>query len=341
MTTTKTIYVASRKSNLAMVQTEQVIGWLQELNPDVEFLIGQQDTIGDQVHDRHLSDLGATSPGVFSKSLEEALLNGSARVAVHCLKDMPTTLPPGLVLGAICKRESPEDAVIIHPKHKANGISKLNDLPEGSVIGTSSLRREALLLRQSPTFKIKTIRGNIQTRLAKLENADDYDAIVIAACGYRRVGLGDRLDEILPADSFGYSVGQASLGIECRADDHEVLEMVSKLQDELSAQACKAERSLLYHLEGGCQISMGVNTIVDSDTLTLTATVLSRDGKKSIQDSHSGPRDQAESIGKALATTFLVNDQARELLGDTTEKRAITYGSVEAPGDAAALARTQ
>ncbi|TMW68033.1 hypothetical protein Poli38472_007705 [Pythium oligandrum] len=335
----KTIYVSSRKSQLAMVQTNEVIAMLQQLNPDVEFIVGQQDTIGDQVLDRHLSELGtSTASGLFTKSLEEDLLAGKARFAVHSLKDMPTTLPPGLVLGAICKRESPEDAVIIHPKHKANGVLKLKDLPEGSVIGTSSLRREALLRSQNPTFEIKTIRGNIQTRLAKLDEADDYDAIIVAACGFRRGGLGDRIDELLPLESFGYGVGQGSIGIECRSDDQEILAMLSKIEHEQSAQVCTAERSLLYYLEGGCQIAMGVNTILNGDTLTLHATVLSRDGKKSVVDSLSGPRDEAEGIGKALATRFLENDEARELLGKIGEKRALTYGDAEAPGDAAAAA---
>ncbi|GLD95883.1 hypothetical protein PINS_up004561 [Pythium insidiosum] len=335
----KTIYVSSRKSQLAMVQTNEVIGMLQAIYPDIEFIVGQQDTIGDQVLDRHLSDLGTqTASGLFTKSLEEDLLRGAARFAVHSLKDMPTQLPAGLVLGAICKRESPEDAVIIHPKHKANGITKLRDLPAGSVIGTSSLRREALVRSQNPTFEIKTIRGNIQTRLAKLDEHDDYDAIIVAACGFRRGGLGDRIDELLPVESFGYGVGQGSIGIECRSDDQEILDMLAKIEHETSAQLCTAERSLLYSLEGGCQIAMGVNTTLDGDNLTLTATVLSRDGKKSVRDSMTGPRDEAEGLGKALAERFLANADARELLGKTGEKRALTYGDVEAPGDAAAAA---
>ncbi|GAB9463230.1 hypothetical protein Gpo141_00000697 [Globisporangium polare] len=337
--TRRTLFVSSRKSHLAMVQTVEVIGMLQKLHPDIAFVIGQEDTIGDQVVNRHLSDLGtATAPGVFTKSLEDALLSGASSFAVHCLKDMPTTLPPGLVLGAICKRESPEDAAIIHPKHKQNGILRLADLPEGSVIGTSSLRREALLLRLFPTFQIKMIRGNIHTRLAKLDEHDDYDAIIVAACGFRRGGLGDRIDELLPRETFGYGVGQASVAIECRGDDKEILEMVAKIEHEESAQVCTAERSLLYHLEGGCQIAMGVNTTLDGDTLSLTATVLSRDGQEAIQDSISGPRFEAEGLGEALAKRFLANKHARELLGKIGEKRALTYGDVEAPGDAAAAA---
>lgn len=335
----KTIYVSSRKSQLAMVQTNEVIGMLQKLYPDVEFIIGAQDTIGDQVLDRHLSELGTqTASGLFTKSLEEELLAGKARFAVHSLKDMPTTLPPGLVLGAICKRESPEDAVIIHPKHKAKGILKLEALPEGSIIGTSSLRREALIRNMYPTFEIKTIRGNIQTRLAKLDEHEDYDAIIVAACGFRRGGLGDRIDELLPRETFGYGVGQGSIGIECRADDTEILEMLSKIEDEKSAQMCSAERTLLYTLEGGCQIAMGVNTTLENDTLIMTATVLSRDGKHSVGESIFGPREEAEGVGKALAERFLENELARMLLGKIGEKRALTYGDAEAPGDAAAAA---
>ncbi|RLN06493.1 hypothetical protein BBJ28_00018792, partial [Nothophytophthora sp. Chile5] len=279
MSTKRTVYVSSRKSQLAMAQTTTAIAMLKNHFPDIDFVVGQEDTVGDQVLDRHLSDLGtSTASGLFTKSLEEALLAGASSFAVHSLKDMPTTLPPGLVLGAVCKRESPEDAAIIHPKHKAKGVTTLKDLPEGSIIGTSSLRREALLRSQYPTFEIKTVRGNIQTRLAKLDEHDDYDAIIVAACGFRRGEMGDRIDELLPMDSFGYGVGQGSIGIECRADDEEV------------------------------------------------------------QTSISGPRADAEALGKSLADRFMDNELARKLLGKIGEKRALTYGDAETPGDAAAAA---
>ncbi|ETL77975.1 porphobilinogen deaminase [Phytophthora nicotianae P10297] len=356
----RTIFVSSRKSQLAMAQTNTVIAMLEERFPNLNFVVGQEDTVGDQVLDRHLSDLGTTTAsGLFTKSLEEALLAKTASFAVHSLKDMPTTLPDGLVLAAITKRESPEDAAVIHPKHKEKGIKTLKDLPEGSVIGTSSLRREALLRSQFPTFEIKTVRGNIQTRLAKLDEHDDYDAIIVAACGFRRGELGDRIDEILPMDTFGYGVGQGSIGVECRADDEETIEMLKTITDEKSAQLCKAERSLLYHLEGGCQIAMGVSATLDGDTLTLNSTVLSRDGKESVHgtpkrsllccymvlihlaiitDTISGPRDQCEELGKQLAERFWGNELARKVLGKTRQKRALTYGDAEAPGDAAAAA---
>ncbi|GMF21542.1 unnamed protein product [Phytophthora lilii] len=266
----RTVFVSSRKSQLAMAQTNTVIAMLETRFPALRFVVGQQDTVGDQVLDRHLSDLGTTTAsGLFTKSLEEALLAKTASFAVHSLKDMPTTLPDGLVLAAITKRESPEDAAVIHPKHKAKGITTLKQLPEGSVIGTSSLRREALLRSQFPTFEIKTLRGNIQTRLAKLDEHDDYDAIIVAACGFRRGELGDRIDEILPMDTFGYGVGQGSIGVECRADDQEV---------------------------------------------------------------------NCEALGKQLAERFWDNELARKVLGKTREKRALTYGDAEAPGDAAAAA---
>ncbi|RLN46231.1 hypothetical protein BBJ29_007620 [Phytophthora kernoviae] len=340
MTTDKrTVYVSSRKSQLAMAQTTTVIGMLEERFPDLHFVVGQEDTVGDRVLDRHLSDLGTTTAsGLFTKSLEEALLAKTASFAVHSLKDMPTMLPEGLVLAAITKRKSPEDAAIIHPKHKANGIKSLKDLPDGSKIGTSSLRREALLRNQFPTFEIKTLRGNIQTRLAKLDEHDDYDAIIVADCGFRRGNLGERIDEILPMNTFGYGVGQGSIGIECRADDKETLEMLATITDEKSAQKCKAERSLLYHLEGGCQIAMGVSTTLDGDELTLNSTVLSRNGKEKVFESISGPRAECEELGKKLANRFLSNSVAKRLLGKMGQKRALTYGDAEAPGDAAAAA---
>ncbi|KAF1784390.1 Porphobilinogen deaminase, dipyrromethane cofactor binding site [Phytophthora cactorum] len=306
-----------------MAQTNTVIAMLEERFPNLHFVVGQEDTVGDQVLDRHLSDLGTTTAsGLFTKSLEEALLAKTASFAVHSLKDMPTTLPDGLVLAAITKRESPEDAAVIHPKHKEKGIKTLKELPEGSVIGTSSLRREALLRSQFPTFEIKVLRGNIQTRLAKLDEHDDYDAIIVAACGFRRGELGDRIDEILPMDTFGYGT----------------IEMLKTITDEKSAQLCKAERSLLYHLEGGCQIAMGVSATLDGDTLTLNSTVLSRDGKESVYETISGPRTTCEELGKQLAERFWDNELARKVLGKTRQKRALTYGDAEAPGDAAAAA---
>ncbi|CAH0490568.1 unnamed protein product [Peronospora farinosa] len=335
----RTIFVSSRKSQLAMAQTTTVICMLESRFSDINFVVGQEDTVGDQVLDRHLSDLGtSTTSGLFTKSLEEALLAKTASFAVHSLKDMPTTLPDGLVLAAITKRESPEDAAIIHPKHKAKGLKTLKELPKGSVIGTSSLRREALVRSQFPSFKIKTLRGNIQTRLAKLDKADDYDAIIVAACGFRRGDLGERIDEILPMDTFGYGVGQGSIGVECRADDEETIKMLKTITDETSAQLCMAERSLLYHLEGGCQIAMGVSATLDDDILTLNSTVLSRDGKESVHESISGPRTEAEELGKKLAERFWANELARKVLGKTREKRPLTYGNAEAPGDAAAAA---
>ncbi|EGZ12115.1 hypothetical protein PHYSODRAFT_336580 [Phytophthora sojae] len=216
----RTIYVSSRKNQLATAQINTVIAMLEDKFPALRFVVGQQDTVGDQVLDRHLSDLGtSTASGLFTKILEGALLTKTASFAVQSLKDIPTTLPEGL-LAAITKREIPEDAAVIHPKHKTKGLT-LTQLPEGSIIGTGSLRREAPLRKQFPTFEIKTLGGNIQTRQAKLDEHDDYDAIIVAACCFRLGALGDRIDEILPMDTFGYGVGQGSIGVECRADDGE------------------------------------------------------------------------------------------------------------------------
>ncbi|CAK4078229.1 unnamed protein product [Aphanomyces euteiches] len=332
----RVMYVSSRKSALALYQTREVISMLEEHYPNISFEIGLQDSLGDDRQDKHLTELGGT--GVFTKSLEDELLAKRSSFAVHSLKDMPTNLPAGLVLAAICKRESPEDAVIIHPKHKAEGRTTLQQLPVGSVVGTSSLRREALLLKHYPNVTIKTIRGNIQTRLSKLDDHDDFDAIVVAAAGFRRGGLGTRIDQLLDPEVFGYGVGQGSIGVECRGDDEEVLEMLAKITHEESSQCCKAERSLLRNIEGGCQISMGVNTRLDDDVLKLSATLLSRDGKESVTESISGNRFDAELLGEQLAVKFLKNVDARKLLGPAGQKRALTYGDVEAPGDAAAAA---
>jgi hydroxymethylbilane synthase len=332
---TETILIGSRTSDLALSQTYHVKHLLEAANPKIGYEIFKKEAHGDKVLNVSLSTLGKANPGLFTKDLEVDLISKHTRFAVHSLKDMPTALPTGLMLGCITEREAPEDALILHPKYRgqaAGAETGLEVLPDGAVIGTSSLRREALLRRYFPHLKFKLIRGNIHTRLRKLEEADDYDAIVLAAVGLRRVGLGNKITKILQVDKFPYAVSQGALGVECRTDDQQVRELLKSVEHAPSAARCRAERSVLRALEGGCQIAMGVQTTLTGDDLTLRVVILSNDGKEMIEESHTGPIVDAEGIGKQLAVKLIAKG-AKKLLGEEHEgeKRPLTYGSQENP----------
>lgn len=333
--TKESIMIGSRSSDLALWQTYHVKGLLETANPNITFDIFKKEAHGDKVLNVSLNELGKANPGLFTKDLEVDLISKKTRFAVHSLKDMPTSLPPGLMLGGIIEREAPEDALIVHPKYRAQAAGAetgLEVLPDGAVIGTSSLRREALLRRYFPKLTFKLIRGNIHTRLKKLEEGNEYDAIVLAAVGLRRVGLGDKITKILPADKFPHAVSQGALGVECSTDDEQVREMLKAVEHGPSAARCRAERSVLRSLEGGCQIAMGVQTTLSEGNLTLRAMVLSRDGKEAIEDSVTGAIADAEEIGKQLAAKLTKNGAMR-LLGEEHAggARPITYGSQENP----------
>jgi hydroxymethylbilane synthase len=328
------VLIGSRKSVLALWQTKHVKKLLEERFPDKKFEIYEKETHGDLVLDKPLVEIGSSHPGLFTKDLEVDLLSKRTRLAVHSLKDMPTSLPAGLMLGCITQRENPADAVIVHPKYmqQGNGQTGLEILPEGAIIGTSSLRREALLRRSFPTFKFKLVRGNIHTRIRKLEESGEYDAIILAAVGLRRVGLGDKIAQVLSPLEFPYSVSQGALGVECHEDDHEMREMLSQIEHEDSAARCKAERSVLRSLEGGCQIAMGVVSSVVEGQLKLGATILSRDGSQSIEGSVSGACKDAENLGQQLADV-LKEKGAKAILGEQHAQgiRPTTYGNSEDP----------
>jgi len=237
------------------------------------------------------------------------MLSGDIDFAVHSLKDLPTNLPEGLRLGCVTKREDPADALVVHPKHQDK---QLDTLPEGAVIGTSSLRRLAQLRHHYPHFKFKDIRGNVNTRLRKLDEGE-YDAIVLAAAGLNRLDMSDRIHQILSSDISLHAVGQGALGIECRTGDDEILTLLKVLEHEPTAQRCYAERAFLRELEGGCQVPIGVNTVIEGDTLTLTGIVASLDGQQLIKDTVTGSPADAESMGNELAKR-LRNQGAQEIL---------------------------
>ncbi|MES1021405.1 hydroxymethylbilane synthase [Gloeocapsa sp. BRSZ] len=306
-TSTRTIRIGSRKSQLALVQTYWVQEQLQKAFPDRTFEVHTMSTQGDKILDVALAKIG--DKGLFTKELEVGMQSHEIDFAVHSLKDLPTNLPEGLMLGVVTEREDPADALVVHEKHKDKQI---DTLPEGAVVGTSSLRRLAQLRHHFPHLTFKDIRGNLNTRLAKLD-AGEYDAIILAVAGLRRLGMGDRIHQILPAELSLHAVGQGALGIECRADDTEVLSLIKAIEHVPTRDRTLAERAFLRSLEGGCQVPIGVNTQLDGDTLTLTGIVASVDGTKFVKDTVTGSASNAEQLGTELAQR-LRQQGAQEIL---------------------------
>ncbi len=296
-TATRTIRIGSRKSQLALVQTHWVRDELQKQFPEVTFEVTTMDTQGDKVLDVSLSKIG--DKGLFTQELEDGMLQGNIDFAVHSLKDLPTRLPEGLMLGCITEREDPADALVVHAKHQDK---QLETLPEGAVVGTSSLRRLAQLRHHFPQLTFKDIRGNLNTRLRKLDEGQ-YDAIILAGAGLERLGMGDRIHQNIPAEISLHAVGQGALGIECREGDTDILNVIKTLEHSVTAYRCLAERAFLRELEGGCQVPIGVNTVLDGDTLTLTGLVASLDGQTLIKEEIQGNPAEAEAMGTALAKT--------------------------------------
>lgn len=286
------IIVGTRDSALAMWQTNWVVDTLSKLNPDYTFRIVSMKTQGDKILDVALAKIG--DKGLFTKELETAMLAGEIDLAVHSMKDLPTVLPEGLTIGAMCERVDPRDVVI-----SRNGVP-LAQLPQGALIGTSSLRRCAQLLSFRPDLKLEPLRGNLNTRMAKLEK-NNLDAIILAAAGVERLGWGDRITERLSTEVCLPAVGQGSIGIEIREGDQEVLQVVGKINHAPSRAAITAERALLKKLEGGCQIPIGALGTVDGEHLTLRGVVASLDGQELIRDQISGPAQEAAALGEKLA----------------------------------------
>lgn len=289
------IRIGSRKSQLALVQTYWVKEELEKHFPDHSFEVEAMSTQGDKILDVALAKIG--DKGLFTKELEVKMLDNSVDFAVHSLKDLPTNLPDGLILGCVTQRVDPADALVVHEKHKDK---QLDTLPEGAVIGTSSLRRLAQLRHHFPHLTFKDVRGNVNTRLAKLD-AGEYDAIILAAAGLTRLDMSDRIHQIIPPEISLHAVGQGALGIECRDQDPEILAVIKALEDPDTRDRCLAERAFLRELEGGCQVPIGVNTSIEDNNLTLTGMVASLDGKQLIKDTVSGGPSEAETLGQELA----------------------------------------
>ncbi len=302
-----TIRIGSRKSQLALVQTYWVQEQLQKHFPNISFEVHTMSTQGDNILDVALAKIG--DKGLFTKELETGMLNQDIDFAVHSLKDLPTHLPDGLVLGAITERENPADALVVHERHKDKQI---DTLPEGAVIGTSSLRRLAQLRHHFPHLAFKDVRGNLNTRMAKLD-AGDYDALILAAAGLQRLGMGDRIHQVIPKEISLHAVGQGALGIECRAEDTDLISMLKAIEHPETRDRCLAERAFLRELEGGCQVPIGVNTEINGDNLTLTGIVASVDGQNVVQDTITGTTKDAEKVGRDLAH-ILREQGAQEIL---------------------------
>nr|AUG32838.1 porphobilinogen deaminase [Paulinella longichromatophora] len=290
--------IASRRSQLAMVQTHWVRDQLAKSHPNLSINIETMATQGDKILDVALAKIG--DKGLFTKELEAQMLVNRADIAVHSLKDLPTNLPEGLILGCITKREDPADALVVNLKYKSKS---LNTLPKGAIVGTSSLRRLAQLRYHFPHLIFKDIRGNVVTRLEKLDSGE-FDCLILAAAGLERLGLGNRIHELIASSISLHAVGQGALGIECRNEDLEILKWIQVLKDNSTTQCCLAERAFLRELEGGCQVPIGVNTRIENNQLILTGMVASLDGKQLIRDEKNGLCDDPESIGISLASAL-------------------------------------
>ena len=304
MNTPKKLVIASRESMLAMWQAEHIKGRLKALYPDCEVEILGMTTRGDQILDRTLSKIGGK--GLFIKELEQALQDDRADLAVHSIKDVPMELPEGFALAAIGERASPFDAFV------SNQYSRLEDMPEGAIVGTSSLRREAQLRAKFPHLTIKPLRGNVQTRLSKLDNGD-YDAIILAAAGLQRLGLNGRIREILsPADSLP-AAGQGALGIEIAARRTDLADILRPLNHEETAACVTAERALARALGGSCQVPLAAYCVMEDGLLTLNGLVGHPDGSVILREEAQAPREYADALGRAVAKK-LADNGAQELI---------------------------
>ena len=292
----KKIVIGTRSSKLALWQADYVAECLKEEYPGLEVEMKLMTTKGDKILDAPLAKIGGK--GLFTKELEQEMLEGGIDLAVHSLKDMPTEVPEGLVIAAITKRADPGDAVV------SLKYGHFADLPEGAKVGTSSLRRKAQLLHARPDLDIQDLRGNVNTRLRKLEE-ENFDAIVLAVAGLTRLGFKDRIAEVMPREIMLPAVGQGALAIEARGDDAEILEMLAFLNDEDMVACAKGERAFLAKVEGGCQVPVGVYGSVEQDELQLEAVIASLDGTRLYRDKLTGAKSEAEELGGELAEKLL------------------------------------
>jgi len=302
----KIIRIATRQSPLALWQAHYVQQRLMASHPGLQVELVPMVTRGDIILDTPLAKVGGK--GLFVKELELALLEGRADIAVHSMKDVPVAFPAGLGLVTICEREDPRDAFV------SNRFSSLDQLPLGSVVGTSSLRRQCQLRARRPDLLVRDLRGNVGTRLAKLDNGD-YDAIILAVAGLKRLGLEHRIRCPLSAEESLPAVGQGAVGIECRLDDAVTRALLAPLNHHVTEVRVRAERAMNTRLEGGCQVPIGSYAELEGDQLWLRALVGAPDGSLMVRGERRGPAALAEQMGVELAEELLAAG-AREILQD-------------------------
>lgn len=314
--------IGSRASKLALWQTNWVKAELEKRYPQLAVEIKTFSTKGDRVLDVSLPKLGAQGKGLFTQELEEAMLAGDIDLAVHSLKDLPTELPAGLTLGAICEREDVRDALVARHDDSGNPFATLAALPAGARVGTSSLRREAQLRALRPDVRVLPVRGNLDTRLRKLDDGD-YDAILLAAAGLLRLGYSERISAYLNLQQMLCAVGQGALAIETRAADERIAPLVAALDHQETRLACTAERAFLQGLGGGCLVPIAAHSRVCDATLTLDGLVAGSDGATIIRGQASAPvataanarTTAAADLGRQLADDLLRRGAARLLAG--------------------------
>ncbi|MDH1620971.1 hydroxymethylbilane synthase [Pseudomonas chengduensis] len=290
------IRIATRKSALALWQAEYVKARLEQAHPGLKVSLVPMVSRGDKLLDAPLAKIGGK--GLFVKELETALLENEADIAVHSMKDVPMDFPEGLGLYCICEREDPRDAFV------SNTYSSLDALPEGSVVGTSSLRRQAQLLARRPDLKIQFLRGNVNTRLAKLD-AGEYDAIILAAAGLIRLGFEDRIRSSISAEDSLPAGGQGAVGIECRSADSDVHALLAPLHHRDTALRVTAERALNKHLNGGCQVPIACYALLEDDQLWLRGLVGQPDGGLLLRAEDRAASSDAEALGVRVAEALL------------------------------------
>ncbi|MCY9812212.1 hydroxymethylbilane synthase [Aeromonas caviae] len=292
----RTLKIATRKSPLALWQANFVKDRLEVLHPDLQVELVPMSTQGDKILDTPLAKVGGK--GLFVKELETAMLEGRADIAVHSMKDVPVEFPDGLGLHTICEREDPRDAFV------SNHFNQIDELPQGAVVGTSSLRRQCQLRAARPDLVIRDLRGNVNTRLAKLD-AGEYDAIILAAAGLKRLEMAHRIAAFIEPEQSLPANGQGAVGIECRLDDHELHALLAPLEHPETRIRVLTERAMNRALQGGCQVPIGAYALVQGEEVWLRGLVGSPDGARVIRDEIRGPLAEGEALGHTLAQRLL------------------------------------
>lgn len=303
---TKLVRIATRKSALALWQAEFVKAQLEHFHDDVHVELVPMSTQGDIILDTPLAKIGGK--GLFVKELEQAMLDGRADIAVHSMKDVPVEFPDDLELHTICEREDPRDAFV------SNNFANIDALPQGAIVGTSSLRRQCQIRAMRPDLEIRDLRGNVNTRLAKLDSGQ-YDAIILAAAGLIRLEMGERIRDFIEPEVSLPANGQGAVGIECRIDDTVTKALLAPLEHNETRIRVNAERAMNRHLEGGCQVPIGAYALVEGEQVHLRGLVGAIDGSEILRDEISGHVDDAEKLGIELAKKLLAQG-ADKILAD-------------------------